>query len=296
MTDLIVDGNSLWARAYFAAHKEESLRELEGAFESPGSAAVVATKMILNILNPFGNKLGKKVDRMLFCWDGSPKREKRRPVPKPDSYEPELNRFIPMVHRLFGAASVKPPDHEADDAVATAVYRCGLGDKVYVASADKDLQQLQGDNVDFYDLREGAVKSRESILQRWNVKRPSQICIALAILGDPGDNVSGIYGWGPKRVERLFQKVSPDMDLEHVLEIIEAQIPHDKLMEFRDSLDLTVLDPDVPGVPDPAPLTWAPVETLHECELRECVGSYLQVRQAYEGEMSDDEMDRMIDA
>jgi len=295
MIDLIVDGNSLWARAYFAAHREENVRELEGAFEAPGSAAAVAVKMVLNILNPFGNKLGRKVDRTLFCWDGNPKREKRRHVPKPPSYEPELAEFIPILKELFGAASCHPLDHEADDAVATAVYRGKLSDVVYVVSADKDLQQLQGENVQFYDLKDG-VRSRESILQRWNVKRPSQICIALAILGDPGDNIAGIRGWGPKKVEKLFQHVTSDMDLEHVLEIIESQIPHDKLMEFRESLDLTILDPDVPGVPDPAPLAWAAVEALHKHKLGECVGSYLQVRQAYEGEMSDDEMDRLIDA
>jgi 5'-3' exonuclease len=295
MTDLIIDANSLWARAYFAAHREEHLRELEGAFESPGSAAVVATRMVLNILNPFGSKLGQKIDRLLFCWDGSPKREKRRPTPKPESYEPELARFIPVMHDLFGAANATPSDHEADDAVATAVYR-SQADKVFVASADKDLQQLQGGNVEFYDLRDGMVKSRMSILQRWQVKRPSQICIALAILGDPGDNISGIHGWGPKKVERLFQKVTPDMDLEHALEVIEAQIPHDKLMEFRESLDLTVLDPDVPDVPDPAPLKFAPLEVLHQHHLREAVGTYLQVRQAYEGEMTDADMDKLIDS
>lgn len=296
MTDLICDFNSLWARAYFASHREEHVRELDGAFESPGSAAVVATRMVLNILNPFGNKIGQKIDRLLFCYDGRPKREKRRPVPKPDSYEPELAKFIPVVHELFGVANATPPDHEADDAVATAIYRGKLGDKVIVASSDKDLQQLQGGKVEFYDLREGAIKSRMAILQRWNVKRPSQICIALAILGDPGDNIKGIHGWGPKKVERLFQKVTPDMDLEHALEVVEAQIPMDKLVEFRESLNLTILDPDVPGVPDPAPLKFAPIEVLHKHGLREALGAYMQVRQAYEGEMSDADMDRLIDA
>lgn len=295
MIDLIFDANSIWARAFYASHKQEKLTELEGAFERPKNAVELGVKMVLNVLNPMNERIGKKADRMLFCWDGKAKREKKRPIEKPAIYDIELQEFKKDLGILFGAAHASPPEHEADDAVATAVYRSDPSNEIYVVSGDKDLQQLQSTNVHYYCLNEGMVLSRQAILERWNVKRPSQICIALAVLGDSGDNIPGIHGWGPKKVEKLFEKVYPEMDLEHVLEVVEAQIPHDKLLEFRESLELTILDPNVPDVPDPLPLNFASMEDAQGLGLAGVMGRFSQVKRMYSGATTTESLERFID-
>ena len=94
------------------------------------------------------------------------------------------------------------------------------------------------------------------ILQRWKIKRPIQLAIALAIQGDSSDNISGIKGWGPKKVEKLFESVTPDMEFEAALSAIVSQIPENKQEEFFESLDLTLLDCDIPGVPSPVEPKW----------------------------------------
>jgi DNA polymerase-1 len=293
MTDLIVDGNSLFARAFYASMRTEKLAELEG-MEQPDNPLMLSVKMVLGLLDPLHSRLETRVDRTLFCWDGKAKREKRRPVEKPESYDVYLKQFIDALGLLFSSANARSSEHEADDAVATAVYRANPDDTVIVVSGDKDLQQLHSGNVYYYCLQEGQRLSREFITERWHVKRPSQICIALAILGDPGDNIPGIRGWGPKKVEKLFEAVDSDMDLERVLEVVEGQMPHDKLAEFRESLEYTVLDPDVPGVPEPNSVVFAPPQVLKSLGLGILNGRFLSVKNSYErGPQSDAEVNDM---
>jgi len=257
--DLIVDGNSLFARAWYAS-QSNPLQDAEG---NPIAGIDTGVKIALSLLDQHSGKIGR-VDRTLFCWDTAAKREKPRPDKTPE-YDEELSRFTSVLQFLFGAANAIPPSHEADDCVATAIYRAvDLPVQMYVASGDKDLQQLQGGNVHYYCLNEKSVLSRSFILHRWKVKRPIQIAIALAILGDPGDAVPGIRGWGPKKVEKLFSEVTEEMDFNEALTVIERQIPDELKPVFYESLDLTLLDPDVPDVPQPSSLVWGNGQFLVE--------------------------------
>jgi 5'-3' exonuclease len=249
--DLIVDGNSLFARAWYAS-QSNPLQDSDG---NPIAGIDAGVKIVLSLLDQHSGKIGR-VDRTLFCWDTAPKREKPRADKTPE-YDEELARFTSALQFLFGSANAIPPAHEADDGVCTAVYRAlEQPVQMYVVSGDKDLQQLQGGNVHYYCLNEKTVLSRTFILHRWKVKRPVQIAIALAILGDPGDAVPGIRGWGPKKVERLFSEVTEDMDFNEALAVVDRQIPNELKPVFYESLDLTLLDPAVPDIPEPAPLVW----------------------------------------
>jgi 5'-3' exonuclease len=147
--------------------------------------------------------------------------------------------------------------------------------------------------VHYCSLNESAVLSRKFILDRWNVLRPSQICIALAILGDSGDHVPGIHGWGPKRVKELFKKVTKEMNLDEALQVIVKQIPESLLPVFYESLDLTVLDPDVPGVPSPLEVSFASVALVKALGFPMLTGRYVQVKRAYE--ISEESVMRAID-
>ena len=217
MTQLIIDGGSIYARCFYAGAKSEKLAQLE---DDIGTSFVeIGAKMMLGLLDPHGTKIGERIDQMLFCWDGQPKRDKQRPN-KPLGYKDGQKQFIQAMKDLFGGVHCCPPQHEADDAVATHIYKASDHERIYVVSGDHDLQQLAAPNVLIYDLNCGAVLSRKFILDRWNVLRPCQICIALAVLGDSGDNVPGIRGWGPKKVKELFKVVTPEMNLEEALQAI----------------------------------------------------------------------------
>lgn len=265
MTDLIVDANGLYARAWYATK--------EDAYETVRASVNAA----LGLINP--EKIGEPVDRVLFCWDGGQKKAKERQE-RPPEYEGTKPRLKSVLEALLGARNVRIEGYEADDVIATAAF-ASPADHVVIASGDKDLHQLQGGNISYFDLNtRGFISSRE-INAQWHVRRPSQVSIALAIQGDSVDKISGIKGWGPKKVEKLFEAVRPDMPFDVVLKLIEDQIPPDKLPEFHESLELTLLNSGVPNVPEPSPLKLAPEGVLIEYDLEDCAGLYTKIAAQY---------------
>lgn len=276
----VIDGNSLYSRAFFASVSDRNSDKCDELTD-------ISLSLLVPILDPTSDRVGQRFDRLLWCWDTQQKRDKKR-APKPPGFEDGLALFKAAVARVVGGGQSEVPGFEADDQVATAVYRLREtpGTSVYVVSSDKDLHQLVGRNVRFYCLSQKAVLSMHSILSRWHVKRPPQIAIAQAVLGDPGDNISGIKGWGDKKVQKLFEAVTQEMELEEALEVIMRQIPAgDKMAAFLDSLELTFLNSGVPGVPEPEPLSFSRMSSDEAADLGvvKSLGALARLRAAYEG-------------
>lgn len=284
MIDLVVDGNSLYARAYYALKHNRELSVSLDSDVADSNPTILTARMLLNILDPYGGTIGKKLDRMLLCWDGAPKKDKKR-GPRPADYEELRADTIELLSKMFNAAIAWPPDNEADDAVATYVYRSAPEVEIYVVSGDKDLQQMVNERVHYYDLNKSRVLSRDEILARWHVKRPSQISIALAILGDPSDNVDGVRGWGPKRVEKVFESISPDMNLAEATEVVLSMLPLELHNAFLESMDLTILDPGVLGVPDPKPIEFSGEGELLRRGYSGLLRKFRKTKNVYEGEL-----------
>lgn len=277
-TDLIFDGGSLYARAYYATVANGSLID--------HAAVGAATTMVLHLLDLHSGCIPDQATRLLFCWDTGSKTVKNR-EPKPADYHQELRVFRDLMPVLFGAANAIPPCHEGDDAVATAVYRADPEAKThqtYIVTGDKDLSSLQSGNVKVYCLNQKMVLSTRQICEKWNVKRPSQVAIALAILGDAGDNVPGIKGWGPKRTKKIFESVPEAATFAEALALVDAQVPESLKDVFYQSLDLTVLDPEVPGVPEPAPLAFGSAKPLAELGLHSTADFFNTIKRQYTGE------------
>lgn len=265
MTDLIVDANGLYARAWYASH--------EDAYETVRASINAA----LGLLDP--ERIGENVTRTMFCWDGGQKKAKER-AERPPEYESTKPRVKELLEDLLGTVNVRIEGYEADDAIATAAF-ASKADHVVVASGDKDLHQLQGGNVSYYDLNTRGYISGREITGHWHVRRPSHVAIALAIQGDSVDKITGIRGWGAKKVEKLFENIRSDAAFDVVLKQIEAQIPPDKLHEFHESLELTLLNSSVPGVPEPSPLVFAPEGILVNYGLEDCAKFYARIADQY---------------
>lgn len=276
MTDAIFDGNALFARAFYAVTAKPD--------GTPAGIIRASLCTVFSLLNVNADKLGEKVDRILFAWDGEAKRDKGRD-PKPADYHTTRQLLMEYLTLLLKPAHVCLPKHEADDVVATAVAQSDA-DTIYVISSDKDLQQLAGERVHYYCLNSKAILSPRYIRDKWHVKRPSQVAIALAIIGDKIDCINGVKGWGPAKVKKLFEVVTPEMDLEATLYCIEDQMAEAGLSSadlehFYADLDLTLLRSDLKGVPQPSPVNIAAPEIAEMLHLPDFMAYYRPVHRLY---------------
>lgn len=276
MTSMIVDANSMFARSWFAAQRERPGEPIE--------AVTLMLRTILLLLNPDVNKIGTYIDATLFAWDAKQNNLKNRDE-KPPEYHETKSVVMDVLEFLFNAVNFEHPQYEGDDIVATAVAniaRAQPNDVVYVVSADKDLQQLQGPRVHYYCLNTKAELSTAFINKKHYVYHPEQIALTLAIIGDPVDCIKGVRGWGPAKCRQLFQAVSPNMSLEAATNALGRQMPPDKKLEFLESLERTLLKRNVPGVPSPARLRLATLTSLKSLSIPGVAMLYSNVYDAYE--------------
>lgn len=245
MTDAVFDANSLFARSWYAALREDGIGSVE-------ETARIGLQTLLLLLDPQTARLGRRVDRVLFGWDSKRKEAKNRSA-KPPEYTEAKVVFRELLDAVFGGVSAEHPDYEGDDVVATAVQKSDA-DVIFVVSGDKDLMQLAGERVGYYSLHEKALLSEQFILNKWGVLHPSHVAIALAIIGDRVDCIKGVPRWGAKKTKGIFRLIDESMSFDEVIDFVYGQIPENLRSFFVESLERTLLVRDVPGVPAPARL------------------------------------------
>ena len=238
MTDLLVDSNGIFARQWYSAN---------------GVPEVALTKCLnaaIDLINP--TVMRSKIDRIMFCWDGARKNDKNRPD-KPVGYDETRDYVKLLFAEVFGGRPVQIETEEADDLLATAAFK-STADKVIIASGDKDLHQLLDNKIAIFCLNHKAFLSRREITCKWGVKRPIQVAVALAIQGDKIDNIKGVRGYGEQKTRNLLEVITPDMELDQVVETIVANLDEVRAGQFIEALGLTLLNPSVADVPEPFPL------------------------------------------
>lgn len=257
--DIVVDASSLYARAFFAAQRSET------------DPVIAGLRSVMGVINH------TKATRAVFCWDGKPKTQKVREE-KPDGYDDHRTSFQEWVTWLWDIPQVISTEHEADDLVASIVYSDQVSPTIFVVSGDKDLQQLmdcrRDFSVNYYCLNKKVILRTKDVIEKWTVKRPSHIAIALAILGDPGDGVSGIKGWGPVKVAKIFESVTPEMSFEEAVLTVDAQVPDALKQTFYDCLEATILHQDAYIEHGPRKLNWRHPRELDDANLNEIKGQY----------------------
>ncbi len=256
--DLILDGNGLFARHFYASNDTRF-------------AAISSLIGLISLINRVANP--EKIDRLLVCWDGvTGKTDKKRSV-KPPEYRDQLESFSALIDRVLGGSQyVALRGSEADDSIATAVENNPQSRKL-VVSGDKDLWQLHGvhGNTFCYCLNARAIMTREQICEKWSIKHPKQIAIALAIIGDRTDGISGVPRWGEKKAKAIFDEVTDEMPFEQVLDKVYDILPPEHIEVFAASLRVTLLRTDVLGVPNPAKIVLP-----HPSELDDFEPSFLE--------------------
>ena len=115
--------------------------------------------------------------------------------------DPDLREQIEPAKEFitaFGWPLICQSGVEADDVIATLTEQAKKeGMKVVIASGDKDLTQLVGDDVTMFDGMRDKLYDRAAVQKKFGVA-PEHMRDYLALVGDTSDNIPGVKNVGPK--------------------------------------------------------------------------------------------------
>ncbi|PVE25078.1 DNA polymerase I [Microvirga sp. KLBC 81] len=279
----LVDGSSFIFRAYFQSMNQDQKYNSRSSDGMPTGAVRLFVSKLLQFMRD--GAAGLKPTHLAIVLDkseGSFRKELYEDYKghRPDAPE-DLKVQMPLMReaiRAFGLEPVELQRYEADDLIATYTQQAkARGADVLIISSDKDLMQLVGPKVCFYDFESGSKGKpgyrpernldEAAVTEKWEGIPPEKIGDVLALMGDTSDNVPGVPGIGLKTAAQLIKEYG---DLETLLERAN-EIKQPKRRETlianaeaaRLSKKLVTLDCDAPvpvplddlRVPEPEPKT-----------------------------------------
>ncbi len=226
---LLIDGNSILNRAYFAL---PMMNDAQGRNVNAVYGFVNILLKALGDLQP---------DKLLVAFDerGHNFRKDIYPEYKANRHgmPDDLAAQLPVLHELLGALRVQTaqsPGVEADDIIGT-VSRAFDGDS-YIVSGDRDMLQLVSDNVTVLLTKKGVTEvetlTPESLKSDYGLT-PAQVIEYKALRGDTSDNIPGVKGVGEKTAMALLAKYG-DIDTIFANTDKEKGALRDKLIEGRE--------------------------------------------------------------
>lgn len=148
---------------------------------------------------------------------------------------------------LVGIPCYASQAYEADDLLGTLAQRCReQGLHVRLLTRDKDLAQLLVTANDcLWDFPDGEKLFAKNVKQKLGVP-PTLVADFLALVGDPGDDIPGVPGVGPKTAAALLQALGPWQSIKRDYNKIASlplrgarNLAH-KLREHAEQIDLAL--------------------------------------------------------
>jgi DNA polymerase-1 len=249
-TTLLVDGNSLTYRAFFALPTD-----MATASGQVTNAVFGFTSMLAYVLKD------QKPDGILVAFDRPEPtfRHKAEPEYKAqrDAAPDILRQQMGLVREVLDALGITSIDQvgwEADDLIATATRKLtDLGEDVIIVTGDRDSYQLVSDpHVRVLYNKRGvsdyALYDEAGIEEKTGVT-PAMYVQYAALRGDTSDNLPGVPGVGEKTAAKLINKYG---GLDGIFVNVDEQTPKLKsnLIEnearARKNFDLMMLHFDAP--------------------------------------------------
>lgn len=221
---IVVDGNSLLFRAYYATSFTGTIMRRKDGF--PTNAIFGFTNMMNKIISTL-----KEGDLLFVSFDTGHKtfrhqemetyKAQRKPI------EEDLLVQLPMARDLLKAMGVfyyELDGFEGDDLAGT-VARMGseANLEVIVYTSDKDYLQLIDDHISVNMIKKGLkdtlLMNREVLMEVMGLT-PDQVRDYKGLMGDPSDNIKGIPGIGEKTALKLIQTYG---SLENIIEAMKNE-------------------------------------------------------------------------
>lgn len=175
-----------------------------------------------------------------------------------NSPEEETEAIIDQLSRLVDYINLLPvhivsiPKIEADDVIGFLSQK--LEKEVYIMSSDKDFLQLVSNKVTVYSPTKKIFYTPSKVLEEYGIY-PENFLLYKILLGDKGDNIPKIKGFGE---DKLF-KILPQIKEPKILSLKEGLnlIPDDnkwgsKILNFKTQLEINekLMDLKNPNIPE----------------------------------------------
>ena len=229
---LLIDGNSIMNRGYFALPKTLTTRN------------GIHTNAILGFLNVFYKIYDEeKPDHIAVAFDVHEPTFRHKMYAEykgtRHSMDDELREQFPIIKdvlKTMGITYVEKGGYEADDIIGTYSRQAvAEGMSVTVLSGDRDLLQLATDKI---LVRIPKTKAGKTTIENYYDKdveaeygvTPIEFIEMKGLMGDTSDNIPGVQGIGPKTASTIIQKY-------HTIEAALEDIENIKPDKARKNLD-----------------------------------------------------------
>lgn len=200
---LLVDGNSLVFRAYFATMSQRMSTKEGQPTNAVYGFANMMTKA-LEIINP---------NYCLVAWDTGDKTFRHELFTeykgtRKDVDESLISQF-PLVRSYLDHFVIKRLEisgYEADDIIGSLSQRFS-DKKVVILTSDRDMLQLINEHVSVLLMKKGISEMEEvnlEVLKTSYGLDPNQVIELKSLMGDSADNIPGIKGVGEKTAMKLL--------------------------------------------------------------------------------------------
>jgi len=217
---IIVDGNSLLFRAFFATYMDPSniMRNSQG---TPTNAIFAFSNMIASLLSSV-----KEGDGFFVGFDAGKHTFRHQQYPEYKANRPKLPEDLgiqmPIAREFLDALNIvhfETDNLEADDICGIMAKKAAkLGYDVQIYTSDKDYLQLIDDKITIELIKKGLKDIHEmtphSFKEEWGFE-PIQITDYKGLRGDDSDNLKGIPGVGDKTAKQLISLFG---DLESIIQ------------------------------------------------------------------------------
>lgn len=250
-THLLVDGNSLTYRAFFALPTDMATASGQVTNAVFGFTSMLA--YVLNEQQPEGILVAFDRPEPTFRHIAEPEYKAQRDA-APDILRQQMG-LVREVLEAVGIQTVDVAGWEADDLIAASVDQLtARGKSVIIVTGDRDSYQLVNDATDvkvMYNKRgvsDYALYDEAGIKEKTGVT-PDMYVQYAALRGDTSDNLPGVPGVGEKTAAKLINKYG---GLDGIFENVGEQTPKlqqnlsENEVRARKNYDLMILRHDAP--------------------------------------------------
>ena len=129
-----------------------------------------------------------------------------------DAMPEGISEALPYIDRLLEALDIPKiykDGFEADDVIGTLAKKAEKeGFQVFMMTSDKDFAQLVSENIFMYrpgnKWQPTETWGIKEVLDKFSIKKVSQVIDFLAMMGDAADNIPGISGVGKKTAQKFI--------------------------------------------------------------------------------------------